>query len=235
VFHRAYCQEAVCAPSRLSLLTGRRPDTIEVWDLSTHFRKAMPDVVTLPQAFKHAGYTTRSIGKILHGSGAPAKDSPSWSVAPVLDTNRDPELRYALAENLKGSGLKRNASESAPVEDDHYIDGLIGNEAVSAIREYGKTGEPFFLAVGFKKPHLPFCAPQRYWDLYDREAISEPASSNLSVISMPRWGVCWINWKHQIWPTVRWSACGAIMAFTWASRDCGRRRTTTSGRRECRS
>ncbi len=178
LFSRAYCQEAVCAPSRLSLLTGRRPDTIEVWDLSTHFRKAMPNVVTLPQAFKNAGYTTRSIGKILHGSGAPAEDPPSWSVDPVLDTNRDPELRYALAENLKGSGLKRNASESAPVEDDQYIDGLICNEAVSAIRNYGETGEPFFLAVGFKKPHLPFCAPKRYWDLYDREAIPGPASSN---------------------------------------------------------
>lgn len=174
VFHRAYCQEAVCAPSRLSLMTGRRPDTIKVWDLQTHFRETLPDVVTLPQHFKQAGYFTRSIGKILHGSGKAAKDPPSWSVDPRLDTNRDPELRYATKENLEGSGLKRNASESAPVADNHYIDGIIAEEAVLALKELSESGRPFFLAVGFKKPHLPFCAPQKYWDLYDRDAIPEP-------------------------------------------------------------
>ncbi|MEM9281813.1 MAG: sulfatase [Verrucomicrobiota bacterium] len=178
VFRRAYCQEAVCAPSRLSLLTGRRPDTIEVWDLKTHFREAIPDVVTLPQHFKEAGYLTRSIGKIYHGSGEPSQDPPSWSVDPVYDANRDPELRYALESNLKGKGLKRNASESAPVEDDHYIDGLIAKEAVEALRELGDSKEPFFLAVGFKKPHLPFCAPEKYWDLYDRDEIPAPEPSH---------------------------------------------------------
>lgn len=174
LFHRAYCQLAVCAPSRLSLITGRRPDTIKVWDLGTHFRKAMPDVVTLPQAFKEAGYSTRSIGKILHGSGAPSQDPPSWTVDPVLDANHEPKLRYALPKNLKGSGLKRNASEAAPVPDDYYIDGVICKEALAALERYAETGESFFLAVGFKKPHLPFCAPQRYWGLYERGAIPSP-------------------------------------------------------------
>ena len=176
IFNRAYCQLAVCAPSRHSLLTGLRPDTIKVWDLGTHFREALPEAVTLPQAFKEAGYSTRSIGKILHGSGAPSQDPPSWSVDPILDTNREPELRYARAENLKGSGLKRNSSEAASVEDDYYIDGLICRETITTLKEYAESGESFFLAVGFKKPHLPFCAPQRYWELYDREAISLPAS-----------------------------------------------------------
>ncbi|MEM7015059.1 MAG: sulfatase-like hydrolase/transferase, partial [Verrucomicrobiota bacterium] len=78
-FLRAYCQQAVCSPSRLSLMTGRRPDTTRVWDLSTHFREALPNVVTLPQHFKNHGYQTRSVGKIYHGSGAPSKDPPSWS------------------------------------------------------------------------------------------------------------------------------------------------------------
>ena len=85
VFQRAYCQQAVCSPSRLSLMTGRRPDTIRVWDLGTHFRAAIPDVVTLPQHFKNNGYHTQSLGKIYHGSGKPSKDPPSWSVEPQYD------------------------------------------------------------------------------------------------------------------------------------------------------
>ncbi len=93
VFHRAYCQQAVCSPSRLSLMTGRRPDTIRVWDLGTHFRAAIPDVVTLPQHFKNHGYHTQSLGKIYHGSGKPSKDPPSWSVEPQYDFVRDPKVR----------------------------------------------------------------------------------------------------------------------------------------------
>lgn len=77
VFNRAYCQQAVCGPSRLSLMTGRRPDTTRVWDLQTHFRAALPDVVTLAQHFKEHGHHCRSIGKIYHGGGAPSKDAPS--------------------------------------------------------------------------------------------------------------------------------------------------------------
>ncbi|MEM7396478.1 MAG: sulfatase-like hydrolase/transferase, partial [Verrucomicrobiota bacterium] len=95
VFNRAYCQEAVCSPSRLSLMTGRRPDTIRVWDLGTHFRDALPDVVTLPQHFKQYGYHTRSIGKVYHGGGKPSKDPPSWSEPPLHDVVRDPNVRYA--------------------------------------------------------------------------------------------------------------------------------------------
>ena len=92
VFNHAYCQLAVCCPSRLSLMTGRRPDTIRVWDLKTHFRAAIPDVVTLPQHFKNHGYHTQSLGKIYHGSGEPSKDPPSWSVDPQYDFVRDPKL-----------------------------------------------------------------------------------------------------------------------------------------------
>src|SRR5262245_21164574 len=77
VFGRAYCQQAVCSPSRSSLLTGRRPDATEVYDLVTHFRKALPDVVTLPQLFKNNGYSAHGIGKIYHPG---YDDAPSWSV-----------------------------------------------------------------------------------------------------------------------------------------------------------
>ena len=176
LFGRAYCQLAVCSPSRLSLMTGRRPDSIRVWDLGTHFRKAVPNAVTLPQLFKQNGYHTRSIGKILHGSGSPSKDPFSWSVDPVHDVNRDPKYRYATQKNLKGKGLKRRASEMAEVSDGTYMDGLICEEAEKALRAYGKNSTSFFLAVGFKKPHLPFCAPKKYWDLYDRKKIPLPAN-----------------------------------------------------------
>ena len=178
VFTRAYCQLAVCCPSRLSVLTGLRPDTIRVWDLKTHFRETVPDAVTLPQLFKDHGYHTQSIGKIFHGSGAPSQDPPSWSVDPLYDTTRDPTLRYALPHNLAGEGLKRSSTESADVNDDQYVDGLVCLAAETAIDNLAAAGSPFFLAVGFRKPHLPFCAPRRYWDLYDRQRIPLPESAN---------------------------------------------------------
>lgn len=175
LFRRAYCQLAVCSPSRLSLLTGRRPDTIKVWDLKTHFRDAIPNVVTLPQHFKNHGYHTQSLGKIFHGGGKPSKDPPSWSVEPRFDFVRDPKVRYALPSNLQGSGLKRAASESADVADNTYGDGITCDAALLTLAELKAKSQPFFLAVGFRKPHLPFCAPQKYWELYDREEIPLPA------------------------------------------------------------
>jgi iduronate 2-sulfatase len=174
VFRRAYCQQAVCNPSRASLITGLRPDTIRVWDLKAHFRDTIADAVTLPQHFERHGYTTVSIGKILHGSGAPAKDPKSWSVPPRFDVVRERSLRYALPENLKGRGLKGVASEAANVPDSHYVDGQVCAAAAEAIEELAENERPFFLAVGFRKPHLPFCAPQRYWDLHDPARIPAP-------------------------------------------------------------
>jgi len=148
-----------------------------VWDLNTHFRETLPDAVTLPQYFKNHGYHTRSIGKIFHGSGKPAKDPPSWSVEPLYDIERDASGRYALPENLKGKGHKRAATEAADVPDNAYIDGKVCDAAVQALDELKPSGAPFFLAVGFRKPHLPFCAPTKYWDLYDRAAIPSPVTT----------------------------------------------------------
>ena len=175
VFERAYCQQALCSPSRLSLLTGRRPDTTRVWDLSTHFRQALPSVVTLPQHFKNHGYQTQGIGKILHGNGKPAFDPPSWSFDPLLAVSRDPKLRYASAKNLTGSGLKRESTEAVDVADDTYIDGKVCEAAIERLAELKTADKPFFLAVGFRKPHLPFCAPKKYWDLYERNLIPAAA------------------------------------------------------------
>ena len=171
VFNRAYCQQAVCSPSRASLLTGRRPDTIRVWDLKAHFRQTLPDVVTLPQHFKRHGHHTRSIGKILHGNGPAGVDPPSWSEEPLYDLTLDASTRYALPKNRAGTGLKRDSVEAADVPDNTYIDGIVSDSAVSALADLKKRGTPFFLAVGFRKPHLPFSAPKKYWDLYKRDEI----------------------------------------------------------------
>ena len=178
VFNHAYCQQAVCNPSRASLMTGRRPDTTRVWDLKAHFRDALPDVVTLPQYFKNNGCHARSIGKIFHGGGPPAKDPPSWSEEALHDTTRDASGRYALPKNLAGKGLKRDSNESADVPDSTYIDGIVCEDALAALRTLKSREAPFFLAVGFRKPHLPFCAPKKYWDLYQRDEIPPPASDS---------------------------------------------------------
>ena len=177
VFERAYCQQAVCSPSRLSLMTGRRPDTIKVWDLGTHFREALPDVVTLPQHFKANGYHTRSIGKIYHGGGRPSRDPPSWSGPAQYAVMLDAEVRYANSENLKGKGLKRDSTEAGRAAGSVYSDQIVCDAAVKALGKLKAKGKPFFLAVGFRKPHLPFCAPKKYWDLYDRAKVPAPEST----------------------------------------------------------
>jgi len=191
VFNRAYCQQALCNPSRVSLMTGRRPDTLRVWDLATHFREALPDIVTLPQHFKNHGYHTQSIGKIYQGSGDRSRDPPSWSAEPQYDFVVDAKVRYALPKNLTGKSSKRAAAESADVPDNTYVDGIVCDTAVKALAELQSKEQPFFLAVGFRKPHLPFCAPHKYWDLYDRAKISLPATTrhprNAPELAIRRW------------------------------------------------
>jgi arylsulfatase A-like enzyme len=166
--NRAYCQQAVCSPSRASLLTGTRPDTTKVWDLSTHFRKALPDVVTLPQYFKNAGYFTQGMGKLYHHG---LDDLASWSVP---STNpKAPVMRELQTEDPKATkGEKRGpAVGKVDVPDDGLHDGELAGMAVAALRELKAKAQPFFLGVGFVRPHLPFISPSKYWDLYDRAKI----------------------------------------------------------------
>ena len=185
-FTRAYCQQAVCSPSRTVVMTGTRPDTSKVWDLEPHFRKALPDVVTVGQHFKQNGYFVQGMGKIFHGG---FDDVPTWSVPwqtprangayarpeNVALTQRAPAVvppgdRKAARKAAKGP--RGPAFESADVTDNYYTDGRTAELAVETLRELGKKGAPFFLAVGFSKPHLPFVAPKKYWDLYDPAKIS---------------------------------------------------------------
>lgn len=172
-FTRAYCQQAVCNPSRASVMTGRRPDTLRVWDLATHFRDTLPDVVTLPQHFKRHGYRTEAVGKIYHDPPR-FRDEPSWSTPAQLDDTEGVRGKYASAANLaiyqpdgKAGREKAGATDAADVPDEAYIDGRVAALASERLRALAVKAQPFFLAVGFRRPHLPFSAPQRFWSRYD--------------------------------------------------------------------
>lgn len=177
MFRRAYCQQALCNPSRASLMTGRRPDQLGIWNLTTHFREVLPDVVTLPQHFQNHGYFTQNIGKIYHNWRTEIQGDPaSWSVPAVMHfgTHGDdkPQASGPLPPN-QASDIK---CECRDVPDAAYYDGRIAELATEAIRERAEAGKPFFLAVGFWKPHSPFNAPKRYWDMYARDEIDMPAN-----------------------------------------------------------
>lgn len=200
VFNRAYVQQSVCSPSRTSVMTGMRPDTTKVWDLVTHFRVAQPNVVTIQQNFKNHGYFVQGMGKIYHGNldDAPSWSVP-WQVpkAPVYalaeniattagnvqgEPDSPPDPKKGKKNNMvkpSGEGTKRSSApnshgpyfECADVPDNTYQDGKVAELAVKTLGELSLKTEPFFLAVGFIKPHLPFVAPKRYWDLYDPAKI----------------------------------------------------------------
>ena len=179
VFERAYCQQAVCNPSRSSFLTGMRPDTVQVDDLRKYFRETTEygkTIVTLPQFFKNRGYFCQNIGKMFHNMGD-TQDRQSWSIDEVLHkgTHSADTLYYNTPKARRGEGFaKAPVSEAKEVADLVYRDGQIANLACSVLREYPDQGSPFFLAVGFWRPHLPFVAPKRYWDLYERDQIKLP-------------------------------------------------------------
>jgi arylsulfatase A-like enzyme len=164
------------------MLTGLRPDAIKVWDLVTHFREAVPDVVTLPEYFKQNGYYTVGVGKIFHGS---LLDSQSWSVPKPLPSGislyadstmqrlemRNQELLAEGKTNQEIWGKYRGPGVQIRDEpDNQMVDGAIADIAVDIIN---KTDSSFFLAVGFVRPHLPFVAPKKYFDLYDPNEIPQ--------------------------------------------------------------
>lgn len=186
LFECAYCNQAVCAPSRNALLTGVRPTTSGIYDLGTNFRASAPDIVTLPEHFKQHGYRTEGLGKIFHVGHGNHEDPQSWSVPPfggksifyALPQSHDPSgltREEALFANQSPAGKLRGAAyESADVPDNTYPDGQIADEAIRRLRAARERSEPFFLAVGFLKPHLPFCAPKKYWDFYQRDSFRVP-------------------------------------------------------------
>jgi arylsulfatase A-like enzyme len=178
LFERAYCQVALCNPSRTSLLTGLRPDTTQIYGNAGHFRDRRPDAVTMPQHFKSHGYTTQALGKIFHPG---CEDEPSWSAPTWQPTapRYGPEGRAIAAERAakarqSGKRVRKQDElgppwEAADAADEQLTDGETATQAIRAMAAL--QDRPFFLAVGFLVPHLPFVAPKKYWDRYPRESI----------------------------------------------------------------
>lgn len=198
VFMRNYCQQAVCGPTRASLMTGKRPDHTQVWDLKTKMRDKVPDILSLPQYLVSQGYVTAGIGKIYDRRCVDADlDKPSWSVPfydetegkyypkgigkPVLgqyqsdDTKLkagllmkealDKGMTQAKAKQYANEGV-RPSTECMALPDNAYEDGANALMAKDLLAGFAASGKPFFFGVGFHKPHLPFVAPKKYWDLY---------------------------------------------------------------------
>ena len=180
LFNRAYCQVAVCNPSRASLMTGLRPDTLGVWTLPIHFREAMPDAVTLPQWLRKSGYTAISHGKIYHN---PTPDPQSWS-EPIRDLPPLPyrypdgtreyireEMEKLPKKDWRKNNLRGPGAASPDLPDDQLTDGARTNMCIEDLRRLAKSDKPFFLAMGFIRPHLAFIAPKKYWDMYDPASL----------------------------------------------------------------
>src|SRR6056297_301304 len=174
-FERAYCQQAVCNPSRASMLTGLRPETLGIWNLQTHFREVVPDIVTLPQWFRQQGYQTIGIGKIFHNFRQPSfrGDALSWSQPATLHYGSHGDDQATVSGTVPPDLLTLPRAEMREVPDQAYSDGRIADLAVQSLAQL--KSEPFFLAVGFWKPHLPFNAPKKYWDQYSLSDIHPPS------------------------------------------------------------
>jgi iduronate 2-sulfatase len=182
LFSRTYCQVAVCGASRASLLSGSRPETSQVWNYSTPMRDKQPNVLSMPQHFRQNGYITVSLGKIYH---ARDDDFPQgWSERPWFPKVGQYHTKASLNAMVKHPGQKvrmmgPSTENGGDVPDNTYADGKIADEAVARLTTFAKTpDQPFFLAVGFYKPHLPFVAPGKYWDLYQRDQIAIPIREN---------------------------------------------------------
>ncbi|NDP27075.1 MAG: sulfatase [Flavobacterium sp.] len=209
VFENAEVQQAVCGPSRASVMTGTYPDRTRVWDLHTDFRESAPELISMPEYLISLGYETTAIGKIYHKSSSSiGHDGKSWSIPHTLPNNFDtkygePAFGYYQSKETKEQMLRlmneakekgiekvnaqrkyafsklKTTTECADVSDEAYIDGLYTEEAIKKMKLLSNATKPFFLAVGYQRPHLPFVAPKKYWDLYKRENIQLAPNQDL--------------------------------------------------------
>lgn len=178
-FERAYCQFPLCNPSRASMFTGLRPDTITVYDLATNFRSTRPHIVTLPQLFKNNGYFSARVGKIYHygvprqiGSGG-MDDPDSWDLA-INPRGRDKEEEEKIHLLTRGTGATLGFSMSwldSEGNDNEQTDGQATTESIRLLERFAREKRPFFLGTGFFRPHTPFVAPKKWFDLYPKETI----------------------------------------------------------------
>ena len=171
VFTRAYCQVAVCGASRASLLTGLRPTPSRFLTFKTYAEKDAPGAMTLPEEFRKNGYHCISNGKVFHHRDDTSKRS--WSERPWRPSIGGATSLHPDSETMIGGTKNRGpVFEAADVPDSAYPDGQTADKTINDLKRLNKDGKPFFLACGFSKPHLPFYAPKKYWDMYDRSAIS---------------------------------------------------------------
>lgn len=193
-FDRAYCNQAVCAPSRNNLLLGTRSTSLGIYSLGQNFRQAVPDAVTMPQFFMRHGYRTEAVGKVLHTGHGNHDDPNSWSVPSI----HEKVVEYLLPSNSASGQLTReeafftnqmlnqirslprgSAWEMVDVPDNAYADGRIADEGIQRLQAAKqRTDQPFFLALGFVKPHLPFTAPKKYWEMHNPEAFPLAPNQN---------------------------------------------------------
>ncbi len=197
LFNRAYCQQAICRPSRASLMTGSRPETTGLFHNYVGLRELQPDILTMPQHFVANGYETVYSGKIFHKGDT--DEGVSWSRLRVNSIKglKKPGGTFALPENQKiqaddrtkmiakyGEAAKRGlasgpAYEKADVPDTRYVDGYNTQLAIATLKEcVADQSKPFFLAMGYKLPHLNWCAPAKYWDMYDPAKIPMASESD---------------------------------------------------------
>lgn len=174
MFNKAYVQQAICAPSRMSTLTGLRPETLGIYSIFTPLRKIHKDIVSLPQLFNKNGYKTVSIGKVYHHG---IDDKKVWTT--FFDKEKNAYLKpenIALMKRLKEEGvkpLKGPAFENADVADEGYKDGRAAKYAIETLHKV--KDDKFLMFVGLSKPHLPYNSPKKYWDLYDKNDFKIPS------------------------------------------------------------
>lgn len=228
VFENTYCQQAISGATRSSLLTGLRPDRTGVYNLTTKIRDINPDVITLPEHFKNEGYITTGIGKIFHHTNVIDEDNAhSWSI-PYSDLSNYFDSRYGLPvgkgyqdpntkilydkfeKEAEKKGLKGNdkvsyikkqimpSTECFDLPDNAYVDGAVTSKAIEQLKELAGNEKPFFLAIGYVKPHLPFTAPKKYWDMYNREDIPLAAFRENSLLT----------------PDLAYHSCGELRQYT---------------------
>ncbi|MCC9656226.1 sulfatase [Rhodopirellula halodulae] len=198
-FDAAYCNQAVCAPSRFTLMLGSHSTSTGLYGLGSQLRQVMPNAVTMPQHFaKHGGYRTESLGKIFHIGHGNHGDPESFSVPHF----KEKVIEYVEPASTDGGKLTREeafftnqklgqirslprgaAYESPEVDDSAYADGRVAEETIRRLRaaksRLDSEGTPFFIAAGFARPHLPFSAPKKYWDLYDPQTLPMPQHEQL--------------------------------------------------------
>lgn len=196
LFNNAYCQQPICGPSRASLMTGGRPDSIQVTENFAHWRQLNPNLVAMPQHFIANGYNAVQIGKIYHNK-SDSDPEFSWNWKPSKVNLPNPVTAYMLPENqqivreikekliakygpsIEHTGLIHGpAYECADVPDEAYRDGYNVQVAIATMKEMAKENKPFFLGMGFYKPHLEFSSPKRYWDLYNEADIPLATETN---------------------------------------------------------